>query len=221
MTEKKINYKKLIIVSLILAILIFSSGILIGLTLDEFRTNDVTDYLNQNELQTESYLIERQFLDNFGQDECSLAQPRVEQLSEQLGEIGRTLARYESKKLFSKSTFESLKQKYFLFEIKLYVILKEINDLCNNKDKAIILFFYDTEHQESLQQGYALDALVIKDEITVFSIDRQFNKDPLIETVKQHYNITKSPTLIINFNKTLEGYTPLAELTKTIKDEQG
>ncbi|HLC58115.1 MAG TPA: hypothetical protein VJH95_06075 [Candidatus Nanoarchaeia archaeon] len=213
-----LNYKKLILVSLILSFLIFISGLLIGLTFDELRTNDLTIFLNENEFQTESYLIERQFLEDFGQDKCSLAQTRVVALSDQLGEIGRTLTRYESKRLLTGEKYLQLKSKYLIFEIKLYTILKELNDNCKTEDKPIILFFYDTNDQASIQQGYILDSLVNKEKATVFSIDREFN-DPLLETVKHYYNITKSPTVIINFNITKEGLTSLAELTNPIKNE--
>ena len=213
-----LNYKKLILVSLILSFLIFISGLLIGLTFDELRTNDLTIFLNENEFQTESYLIERQFLEDFGQDKCSLAQTRVVALSDQLGEIGRTLTRYESKRLLTGEKYLQLKSKYLIFEIKLYTILKELNDNCKTEDKPIILFFYDTNDQASIQQGYILDSLVNKEKATVFSIDREFN-DPLLETVKHYYNITKSPTVIINFNITKEGLTSLAELTALIKNE--
>jgi len=213
-----LNYKKLILVSLILSFLIFISGLLIGLTFDELRTNDLTIFLNENEFQTESYLIERQFLEDFGQDKCSLAQTRVVALSDQLGEIGRTLTRYESKRLLTGEKYLQLKSKYLIFEIKLYTILKELNDNCKTEDKPIILFFYDTNDQASIQQGYILDSLVNKEKATVFSIDREFN-DPLLETVKHYYNITKSPTVIINFNITKEGLTSLAELTNQIKNE--
>src|SRR3989344_9119457 len=122
MVEKKINHKKLITVSLILAVLVFVSGILIGITLDELRTNDLTIFLNENELQTESYLIERQFLDVFGKDNCQLAQPRIDEISEQLGSIGQILTDYESKGLFSEKSYAQLKNKYFIFEIKLYTL---------------------------------------------------------------------------------------------------
>jgi len=213
-----LNYKKLILVSLILSFLIFISGLLIGLTFDELRTNDLTIFLNENEFQTESYLIERQFLEDFGQDKCSLAQTRVVALSDQLGEIGRTLTRYESKRLLTGEKYLQLKSKYLIFEIKLYTILKELNDNCKTEDKPIILFFYDTNDQASIQQGYILDSLVNKEKATVFSIDREFD-DPLLETVKHYYNITKSPTVIINFNITKEGLTSLAELTNPIKNE--
>ena len=213
-----LNYKKLILVSLILSFLIFISGLLIGLTFDELRTNDLTIFLNENEFQTESYLIERQFLEDFGQDKCSLAQTRVVALSDQLGEIGRTLTRYESKRLLTGEKYLQLKSKYLIFEIKLYTILKELNDNCKTEDKPIILFFYDTNDQASIQQGYILDSLVNKEKATVFSIDREFD-DPLLETVKHYYNITSSPTVIINFNLTREGLTSLAELTNQIKNE--
>ena len=217
----KINHKKLIFVSLILAILIFVSGILIGITLDELRTNDLAIYLNENELQTQSYLIERQFLQTFGQDNCDIAQPRIEELSNQLSEIGETLTKYEAKGLFSGSKYSELKNKYFIFEINLYTILKELKEKCPEEDQNIVLYFYDQNQQESLNQGFILDNLVERDNVTVFSIDRNFNdQDPLVATIKTHYNITASPTIIINFKDKMEGIASLEALRQIINKEE-
>jgi len=68
-----------------------------------------------------------------------------------------------------------------------------------------------------LRQGYVLDSMVNRNQnITVFSIDREF-KEPLLDTVKRHYNVTKGPTIIVNFDKKFEGFTPEAEIVKYAK----
>jgi len=198
--------------------MIFLAGVLIGISFDDFKINDIFEDIQRNEIDTESYYAEQLFTEIFGGDKCELAKPRVDVLSNELIEIGQTLTRYESKNIFREGEYTYLKQKYFLLEIKLYMLLKELREQCDGfSEDVIILYFYDQEQDASLRQGFILDSFVKKGEsIHVFSIDRncEGGQVPLVETVKKYYNITKSPTLIINYNVKKEGFVSAEELEK-------
>ena len=73
----EINYKKFLLISLGLSVLIFTSGLLLGITLDDTKVNELAANLNQNELNTDSYLVEKDFLNIFGGDRCALSTPRI------------------------------------------------------------------------------------------------------------------------------------------------
>ena len=95
---------------------------------------------------------------------------------------------------------------------KTYNILRKLKGDCN-LDYDLILFFYDLSDTDSKRQGYVLDALSENKtyDFRIFSLDRSFSEDPLLEVVKKYYNITMSPTLVINENKT-DGFTPIDEI---------
>ena len=86
-------------------------------------------------------------------------------------------------------------------------------------DDNIILFFYDVnDNEESLRMGDVLDALVRSDSsVVVFSFDREFVKEPLLNLVKEHYGIEYSPSLIVNFETKFEGFISLVELKESLK----
>ena len=201
-------------ISLGLSIMIFTAGLLLGISLDDTKVNDLVANINQNELNTESYSVEKEFLGTFGGDKCSLSSPRVKALSEEIVNIGRLLTKYETTSVFEQSEFNYLKRKYSLLEIKAYSLFTQLKEECNY-NYTTILFFYDINDDNSLRQGHVLDALVkINSNIHIFSFDRLFREDPTMETVKIHYNITSSPTLIINNKIKKEGLADLENLIK-------
>ncbi len=210
----QINYKKFLMISLGISILVFTSGLLLGITLDTTKVNELVENINRNELSTESYSVEKEFLNVFGGDKCTLSNPRVNALSEEIGKIGRLLTKYESTNVFEQSDFSYLKRKYFLLEIKAYSLFSSLKKECNY-NYTTILFFYDPNHDESTRQGYVLDALVnLNPNMHVFSFDHLFKDDPTLETLRIHYNITDSPTLIINDKIKKEGMVNLDNLIK-------
>ena len=210
----EVRYKKFLMISLGFSIIIFVAGLVLGISLDTGKVNDLVANINQNELNTESYSVEKEFLATFGGDKCSLSSPRVKALSEELGKIGRLLTSYESSTVIEKSEFNFLKRRYSLLEIKAYSLFISLKKECSY-NYTNILFFYDNNDDSSLREGYILDALVkINPNTNVFSFDRTFKEDPTLETVKIHYNITTSPTLIINDKIKQEGLIDLDTLIK-------
>ena len=206
-----VNYKKIIFISLVVTILIFLAGLLLGLSLDDTRISDLIDNLNKNELNSESYLVEQDFIKNLGGDLCELSSPRIDVLSSELAELGQLLTKYEARGILRTSEYEYLKRKYFLMEIKTYTLFINLKKDCNYGFDTI-LFFYDQNDQGSINQGYILDSLVeTQKNLHIFSFDRNF-EEPALKTLLLHYNITTSPSLIIDNEIKKEGLTGLEEI---------
>jgi hypothetical protein len=202
--------------SILISIAIFGAGLLFGLYLDNLRSDEVYDELRTNELSTESYLVEQTFWDTFEMNDCELAEKRLNSISTELAELGMYLNSYEKKSLFKDQEFEYLAHRYFLLEIKGYILYNQLKDNCNLQND-VILYFYSPEDSSSEMQGYVLDRLVQKSNntIDIFSINKDFEGDPAIESLMIYYNVTISPTLVIN-EKIKEGYTSYAELQELI-----
>lgn len=212
-----INYKKFLLLSLGISVMIFTAGLLLGISLDDTKTSDIISNINQNELNSESYNVEKDFLNVFGGDKCTLSNPRLNDLSEESAKIGRLLTKYESTNTLKNPEFNYLKRKYTLLEIKTYTLFTSLKKECNY-NYTTILFFYDNNDDTSTRQGYVLDTLVkISQNIHIFSFDRNFN-DPALETLKIHYNITQSPSLIINNREKKEGLIDLDLLLKSANE---
>ena len=204
--------RTMLLISLLLSMLVFFSGFLLGSGLDNARINDVVKELERNELQRENYVTEQRFLELFAGENCELVPVGLGDLSKNLAETGKILTDYEARGIFNEKEYKELKERYFLSEIKLYVLLKELKNNCN-LDTTVILFFYDQNDRKSIEQGYVLDNIVRRlQNITVLSIDRESSSSPSVKTVMNYYNITSSPTIIVNFNKKIEGFTEIDKI---------
>ena len=126
-----VNYKRIIFVSLFITILIFLAGLLLGLSLDDTRVNDIITNLNQNELNRESYLVEQDFIKNLGGGTCYLSDQRINTLSGELTKLGQLITRYEPKGILREDEYEYLKRKYFLLEIKTYTFFTTLRKECD------------------------------------------------------------------------------------------
>ncbi len=205
--------------SLLLTVLIFGAGLLIGTYFDSMRSDQIYEDLRANELDTESYLVGQSFWDTFGGDDCEFSEQRLNSISFELANLGQYLNSYEKKSLFADKEYEYLARRYFLLEIKGYILFNNLKENCN-VTSDVILFFYSPEDSESEKQGYVLDKAVQRSNSTldIFSINKNYEGDESINTLLLYYNITTAPTLIINGEKKKEGYIGYSELMKLLEE---
>lgn len=202
--------------TLLLTTLIFVIGVILGLGMDSLRSNNAVVGLRNSELDAQSYLTEQEFFEAFGGYSCDVADQKLYELSKNLGEQGYYIASFEKKSLFGKNDYDYLIRKYFLMELKTYTQFNKLKTQCG-LNKTLILYFFDPEDSTSERQGTLLDVFVKKDtNIAVFSINAKYQGDAFIDTVKLYYNITTTPTLIIN-NEKISGFVGPDELSKKIK----
>ena|SRR3989344_1866798 len=208
-----VKSSKMFLISFVLATLIFFAGFVLSWGFDLFRNNELGDMIKQNELNTQSYLVEQDFIKGFGGDKCKLARPRLNELSSELAYLGRLLTQFSEKGMFEREDYNYLKQKYFLLEIRSFVLFNEIIKECKD-ETHIILFFYETESMDSTKQGYILDELVNKanKEVYVFSFDINFDREPSLETLKLRFGIKSAPSIVIDGEVIKEGFINLEDL---------
>lgn len=196
--------KKLYLFSFILGVMsiAFIAGILLGMIIANPTLDEISKFLKDNELDSESFLIEQDLLKNFGKEECSLAQTRLTSLSEELGSIGRQLSEPDIEKRLEKENYRYLKIKYHLLQIRTYLFFKKIRDKCN-APVDVVLFYYN-DNADSLEQGYILDELVKENpSLHIFAVESNYSKQLLF--LENFYNITKTPSLIVNYDYKVSG----------------
>ncbi len=212
--------KDIFVTALIITVFIFIVGFWLGTLQDELRVSFSDDALKDSELDTESLLTEKLFLEEFGGDSCTNTKLRLESFNKRIYEVGQTLIEFEGKKVSNQEEYDFLKRKYHLIQANVYVLKHKLQKECG-EDSPTILFFFDIEdNEESIRQGLVLDSLVKQAPVTILSFDREFQEEPLLELIKGHYGITKSPTLIINFKTKKEGYINVPELKKLLDEKE-
>ena len=210
------NLQKLIFfTSLIITAAIFSIGILINYGLDYIRIDAILNTVETHELDIRSYSIQQEFIDAFGGNKCEFMQLKVNDLKEELKQVGVDLSNYGGKSFFKKKDFDYLKRKYFLLELNFYNLIEKLNKECG-KSYIPIIFFYETDDYPSERQGYILDDVSKLDEkVIVLSFDKDYPDEPLLNLLKLKYNITKVPTTIID-NKLIYDSIVYSEQIKAV-----
>jgi len=190
--------KSIFFTSLIITIAIFGVGILINYGLDYIRIDAILNTVENHELDVYSYLIQQEFIDTFGGNKCEFMYSKVDDLKEELNQVGVELSNYGGKSFFKKKDFDYLKRKYFLLELNFYNLIKKLNKECK-KSYIPIIFFYEINDDPSERQGYILDDLSKKNkELIALSFDKDYPDEPLLNLLKLKYNVTKAPTIIID-----------------------
>ncbi len=212
--------KHIFIISLLITIVVFIGGLFLGWNLDSYRTSDLLTELRQNELDTESYLIEDAFWESYGGEDCNFVELRLNSISLQLVELGQDLNSYQNKNIFHENEFQYLARRYFLLEIKGYVLYNDLKKKCD-LDNDVILFFYSSDDDDSEKQGFVLDRIVetTNGTVDIFSISKDFEGDQTLETIKRYYNITMTPTIIINSENKMEGYVSYTEIESALAED--
>lgn len=212
-----VSYQRLVIQSFIITTLVFIIGIFVGYQIDQWRTSDVVVRLQQSELDAQSYLTEQQFYEQFGSYTCEIAQSKLTDLSYRMGELGSNLVNYDKNSLFKQQDYDYLLRKYFLEEMRTYLLFLQLKEKCH-LDNHLIIYFFDTEDSVSERQGRVLDVFVKKytDSISVFSLNFKYTEDPMIESIKTYYNVTHTPTLILDGKEIIDSFVDVDTLEKTL-----
>ena len=208
-------FKAAVFIALLLVL-----GVLVGLQMYDFRQDPLSEELRQSNLVTETFVA---LLDSIEASDnyCDLMEVRVPKISQRNSEFGSELTRLEGQSLGDKSEYEYIRNRYYNNQLQLYSNLNNYKSSCNVNQTTVLFFFDDSV--DSQRQGEVLNEIVQKrEDIHVFSLNSELNDDPdvadspVVEVLKADYNITESPTMIINGEQKVEGYTSTGELENKV-----
>lgn len=207
------------VTSLLLTILIFITGILMNYGLDFVRINVISDVMLSHELSTESYVIEQEFINEFGGARCDVMAKRISSLKEEIRQVGADLGSYSRFSFFKKKDFDYLKRKYFLLELEFLNHIEKFNRECGQSVVPII-FFYEIDQEDSERQGFILQEVSknFENSVVVITLDKDYADEPLVGLLALKYNVTKAPAVIINGFKR-EGLVYDKELSAIISEQ--
>lgn len=203
--------------SFILTVLIFVIGLIISYGMDFLRINEVTDTMTKHELDTDGYLVEKQFVQTFGGNDCQLMNSRIFELKSEITKVGQDLSNYGGKTIFKKGDFDLLKRKYFLLQLHFLSLIEDLNENCG-LNYVPILYFYELDDSRSERQGFILDeyAQAHRSEVIVVALDKDYEDEPLIKLLVAKYNVTRAPTVVVNKEVKFDRLTYMGEINATV-----
>lgn len=197
---------------ILLVTLVFILGVFFGNTYASFRENQISKVLQQSELDAESFLTEQELFDNF-ETNCPLAEKRLSTLSQELWKLGKTLDTPDARDKLGEETYNVLKIKYHLMQIRTYILDKKLKEDCQSQINVILYYFKQNDPQ-STTQGKILDNIANKYNVHIFAIEHDYSKE--IRFLEQYYEITTTPALVINYDSILTGITQEHEIEQLL-----
>lgn len=208
--------KESLIKASLVTFLVLVIGILAGLQVDDVRKDYVQDQLQQSNLRTQSLLVTQEYLEESSRDYCKVVDKRIKSISEQNTEVGRDLQSYSGKSISHKQDYKTIKNEYYVNQLRLYNILNEYKERCSS-DPSLIFFFFD-DSASSKRQGSALTKYYreVDNSTYIFSYNLKTVNSEVLELLRADYNVTEGPTIVINGGKTFKRYVSFEELREEL-----
>ena len=200
-------------------ILVLLIGLLLGLQVDDMRGNYIQDQLRESDLEMQNFLVTQNYLDDSTSNYCGLVETRIPELSRQNTEIGSNLQSFSGKSLSNGQEYKFLVRKYYVNQLRLYNLLSDYNERCD-KNTTLIFYFFDDSVQ-SQRQGAVLTEYYreVDNSSYIFSFNLEKEDSSVLNMLREGYNITDGPAVVLNGDRTYTSYVPLKEL-KTLTRNQ-
>ena len=180
---------------------IFLLGLLLGLAIEGKRVNYIESVSKKQNLDFSSLQLQYAFIDQLSQEKnCLAVQKTFEQNINSLESTRIRLENFDRDATLDKNEFDVLKNEYLLAQIRYWLLAERTRKLCG-ADIATILYFFSDEKEcpDCDKQAFVLTYLKkkFKDKLLIFSFDSKFVAEPMIPLLKNTYDVSIYPTLVI------------------------
>ncbi|HSU72767.1 MAG TPA: hypothetical protein VLJ21_02880 [Candidatus Binatia bacterium] len=194
---------------------IFALGLLIGLVVEGKRITYVQDLYQEQRAEFASSQLQYSYISTLNtQDTCPAIYSIFYNNLEKLDETAKKLQTYVKDSRINDATFNVLKREYTIEQLKYWLLSRQAREQCN-EDVVRVLYFFSTDQEcpDCAKQAFVLDYLkkLYGEKLLIFSLDANFEDEPMVNILKQQYHITKYPTLIVEYQK-LEGFSSREDL---------
>lgn len=191
----------------ILSVVVFALGIFIGTTLENERQKAVEQDILQYQSDLENVVLQYSLIEADGV-QCDLYPDMFKELYAELDRMGKTLEDYQSQGKYFELEFGRIKQRYTTLSIRTWLLLEKVRQRCPNRFSTILYFYSSLDCEDCLAQGVVLDALKKKhgQTVMIFPIDADFS-NPSTRSLLTYFNITGTPSLVLDSNRTFNGMT--------------
>jgi hypothetical protein len=208
--ERKVSVGKMGL-AFILTCFIFLIGLLVGYTLTSERTGYLEDIAYKQKLDYESLQLQSLYLDlNSNNASCGVFNNILETSLNDVGNAQAKIDLYIQES--NDKNYVDLKRDYLLAQTRYWLLNQRVKS-CSSEQVSILYFYSNEECIECGAQGTILTYFKekFKDKLLIFSLDSDFEAEPMINVLKQTYNITKVPSIIVG-DEFMEGLVSKDEL---------
>ena len=198
---------------------IFLLGLFLGLSIEGKRVNYIESVSRKQGLDFSSLQLQYAFIDQMSQEKnCMAVQKTFEQNINNLESTRIRLENFDRDATLNKNELDVLKNEYILAQVRYWLLAERTKKLCD-ADIVNILYFYSDQKEcpECEKQAFVLTYLKkkFKDRLLIFSFDSKFESEPVITLLKNTYNASIFPTVVIE-GKPKYGFVDKSTILKDI-----
>lgn len=192
-------HNRLYVMAFIITAAIFMMGILLGVVIESKRLAYVDQRAKEEKINFDSLQLQYLYLSAVPEKAgCNAFAATLNNYIKKTEITRARLQDYATTSGFHKPEFAMLKREYIISQMNYWILAQKTKTLCNT-DTVTLLFFYSTPCSKCEDQGFVLDYLKKRfdEKILIFAIDGDFNDEPMIQIIKQTYNVTSVPTVVV------------------------
>lgn len=196
--------KRRYLVALVLTTMIFLLGLLVGYGITGVRLTRVQEHEKDLRLSYDSVQLQTLYISSLLRNQnCALLTKALDSNIHSIQKTADNLENYIKDSQLQREDYNSLKREYILEELRYWLLAQQFKDICN-KDVVLVLYFFSSSPEKSCNdcgpQGTILSYLKNKfqEKLLVFSIDADFDQEPMIPTLLADYNVTRTPSVVVD-----------------------
>lgn len=222
MVDKMKEKDNIYVKSLVISIFIFLSGMMFGILIDNYRISHIRKSLMSDIIFWDDSIFLTRLKELYGEGFCSEALELNLLYNQKIYERGKEIEEMIKLNRFAPEMREELR-KYTLMQVKFWLDSRGLKEKCNFTYKNVLYLqdFFAKEQEVRLRNKVQSKIMLdVKErcgnKILLIPINMDLNLTT-VDVIKLRYNVTRSPTIIIDDKIVLEGIVSLQDLLKILE----
>lgn len=209
------------ILAAVLTVTVFVMGVLFSNMMDAQRYQSLKNRIQQNSVEMESRQLQLSYLKSPEVNSCRALEAGLTDIVKGYNARLSDVQQYQKNSFFNRQQFRIVKREYVLSGIRYWMYAQRLRDKCNYSANTVLFFtrnlFGKSNCDKCTSLGSKLTLLKKKyeDELLIFTIPTSLD-DGAVEMLERQYNITETPSLVINGRKKIEGKYTVNQVEKKL-----
>ncbi|MFB6190145.1 MAG: hypothetical protein ABEJ91_01095 [Candidatus Nanohaloarchaea archaeon] len=210
------------LVAAMLTLIMFSMGVLVSNFVDDARASALKSQINEDLTEIESKQLQLSYLKSGDVQSCKVLRKGLKNIVEGYNKRLGNLQQYQQNSAIQSQRFETIKNRYILSGIRYWMFAEDIRKQCDYSPDTVLFFTNNLEKEgceacEKMGRQLTLLKREQDSRLLVFSIPTDM-EDGMVEILESQYNVTDTPTVVVNGEKKLTGYHPRSDIRKYLEN---
>ncbi|MFB6191444.1 MAG: hypothetical protein ABEJ64_03365 [Candidatus Nanohaloarchaea archaeon] len=213
------------LVAALLTVIMFTMGVLVSNFVDDARTSSLQSEIQQDLVEIESKQLQLTYLKSGEVQSCDVLKAGLNNIVSGYNRRLGNLQQYKEESVLQEQRFKTIRDRYILSGIRYWMFAQDLRQRCDYSPDTVLFFANSLDQNDSEQnQRQARQLTLLKKErrsqILIFTIPRNM-EDGMVKILERQYNVTESPTLVLNGEEKLVGYHSRSEIREHLDNRTG